>query len=308
MSNEKESNMAQAVKKRLVVAGGNGFLGSRICKSAVARGWDVTSIRQAPLFSGKKSISNVACSRSGEPTWVAVTSSNTPPPWSTSVNWTKGDILRPSTYIPQLAGADAVVHTMGILLEADYKGVLTGKESIWSGMSRAFSATKQGSAANPLKRGPDGDLGAGEKDGQLTYELMNRDSAIALAQESQKAGVSTFVYISAAAGAPMLPARYISTKREAESTISSELVKMRNVFIRPGFLYDSSRKFTLPIAASGMVGSTFNSVLGGSLTSVFGAAVEKPLKADLVAEAVIEAIAQDDIRGVVDTKGIEAML
>ena len=196
---------------------------------------------------------------------------------------------------------------MGILLEADYKGVLTGKESIWSGMSRAFSATKQGSTANPLVRGPEGDLAAGEKDGQLTYELMNRDSAIALAQESQSVGVSTFVYISAAAGAPMLPARYISTKREAEDIISSELVKMRNIFIRPGFLYDSSRKFTLPIAASGMVGSTINGLVGGSLTSVFGAAVEKPLKVDLVAEAVVEAIAQEDAKGIVDTRGIEAL-
>ncbi len=37
--------MSQAAKKKIVVAGGNGFLGSRICKSAVARGWDVTSIR-----------------------------------------------------------------------------------------------------------------------------------------------------------------------------------------------------------------------------------------------------------------------
>lgn len=36
--------------KKLVVCGGNGFLGSRICKYAVARGWDVTSIRYS-LFS-----------------------------------------------------------------------------------------------------------------------------------------------------------------------------------------------------------------------------------------------------------------
>jgi FlaA1/EpsC-like NDP-sugar epimerase len=36
---------SSAAKKKLVVAGGTGFLGSRICKSAVARGWDVTSIR-----------------------------------------------------------------------------------------------------------------------------------------------------------------------------------------------------------------------------------------------------------------------
>lgn len=34
-----------AAKKKLVVCGGNGFLGSRICKAAVARDWDVTSIR-----------------------------------------------------------------------------------------------------------------------------------------------------------------------------------------------------------------------------------------------------------------------
>jgi nucleoside-diphosphate-sugar epimerase len=34
-----------AAVKKIVVCGGNGFLGSRICKSAVERGWDVTSIR-----------------------------------------------------------------------------------------------------------------------------------------------------------------------------------------------------------------------------------------------------------------------
>ena len=45
--------MASAAKK-LVVCGGNGFLGSRICKFAVARGWDVTSIRYIAQFSALK--------------------------------------------------------------------------------------------------------------------------------------------------------------------------------------------------------------------------------------------------------------
>jgi hypothetical protein len=259
----------------------------------------------AILFS--KLFTDTSRSRSGEPKWSSVTSSPTAPPWSTSVTWAKGDILKPSTYTSYLKSADAVVHTMGILLEADYKGVLSGKESIFSGLSRAFSPSKLGSAGNPLSREPGSELGRGEKDGQLTYELMNRDSAIALARESQQEGVSTFVYISAAAGAPMLPARYISTKREAESTIASELVKLRSIFVRPGFLYDTSRTFTLPIAASGMVGSTVNGMIGGRLTSLFGAAVEKPLKADLVAEAVVEAIAEEDTKGVVGTKEIEAL-
>ena len=246
-------------------------------------------------------------SRSGEPTWSSVSSENMPPAWSTSVTWAKGDILKPASYTIHLQNADAVVHTMGILLEADYKGVISGKESIVSGLSRAFSPTKAGSAADPLNRAPGAELGKGEKDGQITYELINRDSAIALAQESERENVKTFVYISAAAGAPMLPARYITTKREAESTIASQLVKLRSIFVRPGFLYDTSRKFTLPIAASGMVGSTMNSLVGGSLTKLFGAAVEKPLKADLVADAVVEAIEDEGMRGVIDTKLIEAL-
>ncbi|KAL8965565.1 MAG: hypothetical protein Q9183_003786 [Haloplaca sp. 2 TL-2023] len=196
---------------------------------------------------------------------------------------------------------------MGILLEADYKGVLTGKESVWSGLQRAFSQTKAGSQANPLERGTEGDgeLKSGENDGQITYELMNRDSAITLAQETSIADVPAFVYISAAAGAPMLPKRYITTKREAESTISSSLPKLRNIFIRPGFLYDSSRSFTMPIAFAGSAGNMVNSLVGGRLTALAGAAVEKPLKADLVAEAEVEAIADHGTKGVVETQKIE---
>ena len=196
---------------------------------------------------------------------------------------------------------------MGILLEADYKGVLSGKESPVAGLQRAFSSTKAGSAVNPMDRKPGEELGKGEKDGQLTYELMNRDSAIALAQEAQDQGASCFVYISAMAGAPILPGRYITTKREAEDAIATQMVRMRNIFLRPPFMWDSSRKFTLPIAAGGAVGSTFNELLGGRLTSIFGAAVEKPLKADLVAEAVVEAIADEGTKGIVDLKGIEAL-
>ena len=114
-------------------------------------------------------------SRSGEPTWSSVTASPDAPPWSKSVEWQKADILKPESYKPLLSGADAVVHSMGILLEADYKGVITGKVSPWSGLSRAFSATKGGSQ-NPLERKEGEALEPQEKDGQLTYELMNRDS------------------------------------------------------------------------------------------------------------------------------------
>ncbi|KAI0481507.1 NAD(P)-binding protein [Xylaria cf. heliscus] len=278
--------------KRLVVCGGNGFLGSRICKNAARRGWDVTSI-----------------SRSGAPKWDAVTSSATPPSWSHKVSWERGDILRPATYAPLLKGADFVVHSMGILLEADYKGVLRGQESPISGLRKAFTSAPR--PGNPLQRGvkegSDADIRPPETREQLTYENMNRDSAIMLAKEADRETVSAFVYVSAAGGAPVLPSRYISTKREAESTIASEFPRMRNIFFRPPFLYDSSRPITMPMAAMTGVGALFNGVTGGIFGNLMGAAGVKPLQVDVVAEAIVQALSDEAVKGPVEVAQIEEL-
>ncbi|KAI0391335.1 NAD(P)-binding protein [Xylariaceae sp. FL0594] len=277
--------------KRIVVCGGNGFLGSRICKNAVQRGWDVTSI-----------------SRSGAPKWDAVTSAATPPSWAHKVAWERGDILRPATYAPLLKGADFVVHSMGILLEADYKGVLRGQESPLTGLRKAFAATPR--PGNPLERGvkdSDADIRPPETREQLTYENMNRDSAIMLAKEADQENASAFVYISAAGGAPVLPARYISTKREAESTIASQFPRMRGIFLRPPFLYDSSRPITMPLAAMTGIGAAVNGITGGIFGNLMGAAGVKPLQVDVVAQAVIQALSDETIKGPVEVPEIEQL-
>jgi hypothetical protein len=54
-----------------------------------------------------------------------------------------------------------------------------------------------------------------------------------------------------------------------------------------------------------MIGSEVNALLGGRLQSFAGSMIEKPLKADIVAQAVIEAIEDDSTSGVVGTKKIE---
>ncbi|KAI0180423.1 NAD dependent epimerase/dehydratase family protein [Hypoxylon sp. FL1284] len=278
--------------KRLIVCGGNGFLGSRICKYAMARGWDVTSI-----------------SRSGEPKWNTVTSSASPPAWAHKVTWERADMLRPATYAPLLKGADFVVHTMGILLEADYKGVLQGRESPVAGLRRAFSAAPQ--PGNPLERGveagTDADIRPPETREQLTYENMNRDSAIMLARQAAAERAHAFLYVSAAGGAPVLPARYIETKRAAESTIASEFPSMRGVFFRPPFLYDSSRPVTVGMAALTAGGAAFNGITRGVLGGFMGAAGTKPLKVDVVAEAAVEALGDPDVKGPVEVPEIEEL-
>ena len=256
-------------------------------------------------------------SRSGAPKWDAVTSSASPPSWAHKVTWERADILRPATYAPLLKGANYVVHTMGILLEADYKGVLQGRESPISGLQKAFSAARPQASSNPLERATTTGSGGGDRNEdirppgeskeQLTYETMNRDSAIVLAREADREGAAAFAYVSAAGGAPVLPARYITTKREAESTIAREFPRMRAVFVRPPFLYDASRPFTVPMAAATGAGALFNRLTGGVLGGFMGAAGVKPLKADAVAEAIVEALDDDRVSGPVEVPRIEEL-
>ncbi|KAI1105888.1 NAD(P)-binding protein [Jackrogersella minutella] len=278
--------------KKLIVCGGNGFLGTRICKYAVGRGWDVTSL-----------------SRSGEPKWDAVTATPAAPSWARKVTWERADILRPASYAPFLVKADFVVHSMGILLEADYKGVLRGQESPVAGLRRAFASSTP-RPGNPLERGVrhgDADIRPPETREQLTYENMNRDSAVMLAKEAARENVAAFAYVSAAGGAPVLPARYITTKREAEAIVAREFPAMRGVFVRSPFLFDSSRPITMGMAAMTGLGAAFNGLTRGVLGGLMGAAGVKPLKVDVVAEALVEALGDPAVKGPVEVPQIEEL-
>ena len=127
-----------------------------------------------------------------------------------------------------------------------------------------------------------------------------------MANKTAEEKVPTFVYISAAVGTPIIPHGYIQSKREAEAAISSEHPNMRNIFIRPTFMYDSSRKPSLPIALGGIIGSEVNALVGGRL-SFLGMMVEKPLKVGVVGDAVVEAIGNDETKGIVGPKKIEEL-
>jgi uncharacterized protein YbjT (DUF2867 family) len=246
------------------------------------------------------------------------------------VSWERADVLRPKTYAALLRGADYVVHSLGILLEADYKGVLSGQESPVAGLRKAFApaAPDRGVSGNPVGNKAEGEADVVDEDADftpadpretLTYEVMNRDSALVLARvaarENQRSKGSpagegapiAFVFVSAAGGAPVLPARYISTKREAETAIAENFPEMRGIFIRAPILYDSSRKLTLPIAAAVGLGAAFNGLTRGVLGGFMGSAGVKPLKADAVAEAIVEALADDKVRGAVEVPQIEEL-
>lgn len=195
---------------------------------------------------------------------------------------------------------------MGILLEADYKGAISGQESPIAGLRKAFNPDKGRQNPNPLERDDGDNYKKPESEQQLTYENMNRDSALLLARAANEAGSKAFLYISAAGGAPVLPARYIDTKREAESLIASRFPSMRGIFVRAPFLYDSSRMFTIPMAAMTGVGALFNGMTRGVLSGFLGAAGAKPLKVEAVARAAVEAL-ETNVSGPVEVPELEEL-
>lgn len=232
------------------------------------------------------------------------------------MSWERADILQPATYAPLLKGADFVVHSMGILLEADYKKAVSGQESPFSALQRAISPP---SRRRPRPRSPEG-VGSdakedssrsaqSTKDAQLTYEVMNRDSAIFVARAASEpdSKVTAMAYISAAGGAPVLPRRYIETKREAEDAIATGFPRLRSIFVRAPMMYDASRPLTMGLAAATGLGAAFNSVTRGVLGGFLGAAGVKPLKADVVAEAVVEALDDEKSTGVLEVPQMEEL-
>ena len=195
---------------------------------------------------------------------------------------------------------------MGILMEADYKGLVSGRESPLTGLQKVFAASRD-RGVNPLESKPDEDIKPKSANDQFSYEVMNRDSAIALAKHANEENADAFCYVSAAGGAPVLPHRYIKTKREAENTISTSFPRMRGVFPRPPLMYDSSRPITMATAAMAGGGTIVNQLTGRYFDRFMGAAGVKPLKVDTVAEAIVEALADENVKGPIEVPELEEL-
>ncbi|KAJ7063361.1 mitochondrial protein [Mycena amicta] len=279
---------------KVVVVGGNGFIGSAICRLALAQGFQVTSI-----------------STSGRP---YQTPKGHTPAWTAQVDWQKGDALQPETLASHLDGASGVVHTLGILLEdAGYKRAVRDGDA--PALLRALIGGK-----NPLEQP------------SVTYESLNRDSALSTCEAfmsskppAEDRGPRPFVFISAEdVFRPWVPARYIETKRAAEQGIAALLephpARFRGVYIRPGLVYHAHlRPLTTPAAAlldlsSSIHGqlpevlrSQLRAVLANlpqrsSMVSVANALTTRPMHLDHVAGAVVRACMDGEIRGVLGVK------
>jgi len=220
-----------------------------------------------------------------------------------------------------MTGTTAVVHTLGTLFESQkYKQAL--KEGNLPGL---LATVFQGfGSANPLEQRT-------EKDVSSSYESVNRDTAIRVCETFLSSAAPpamdrsrAFVYVSAEdIFRPWIPAKYIETKREAESRIDQMLASNQNyrcVHIRPSLIYHPHfRPITSPLAAAIDLSANIHSriarnvptpsgILRGlsavwpstALESMANALTIPPIHVDHVAEAITLAadVKRTDIRGV----------
>ncbi|CAE6414522.1 unnamed protein product [Rhizoctonia solani] len=300
--------MSSKVVQHVFVVGGNGFLGSAVCKAAVTRGWKVTSIRY--LFSPDVSSGQAYRTPKGHT-----------PAWMRAVDFRKASVFEPSTYRELLEPCTAIVHTIGILLEAPkYKSAVRGGSL--GGLVSAFGhAWGLGAAGNPLEKRVPGEEG--------TYEHYNRDAALRVLETFASGPGWTvprpFVYISAEdIFRPLVPARYIESKRAAEAAIAQE-PRVRGLMYHPhtrplttpiATLLDLSatlhQKISLPgpanllraLASAGLARrsqipgpDSAGGVLDNPLEAMARALEIPPIHVDHVAQAACEAITQGDVVG-----------
>ena len=144
--------MASAARKRVVVLGGGGFVGSAVAQEALRRGLRVLCL----------------C-RSGR--------SDVPGDWSDRVTWAKADALRAETYREHLRGADAVVISIGSpplpFVDRAYQLLMNGETNVTATRTAKEEGVRQVvliNAAMPPALTPKGYF-----DGKRAAELAARE-------------------------------------------------------------------------------------------------------------------------------------
>jgi uncharacterized protein YbjT (DUF2867 family) len=105
----------------LLVTGGNGFIGRRVCARAVADGHTVTSV-----------------ARSGPP------DPDHRGPWAADVDWLAADVFAPHDWRDRLDGVDTVVHSVGTLSESPRSGATFERVNGDSAVLAALEAERAG--------------------------------------------------------------------------------------------------------------------------------------------------------------------
>lgn len=251
---EEESNSNGG--RRLLVLGGNGFVGREVCRLAVQRGFQVTSL-----------------SRRGE----------NPEPGNQEldqVNWVKGNAVDAGVVSDLVGEADAVVHAIGLLFDAN------------SGLTN-LNLIVSGSGSTP--------------DDTSTYDRITRQTAFNLINGIKGklrmpfSPPTPMMFVSAAeAGWPdvalgeqvenVAPAwlkEYLVAKRAVEGELRSSADVIRTAIFRPSLIWSWTKFDVLPVIP------VFN-----LLNAIGVPFVDKTVTVSTLSKAIVAALEDESVSGV----------
>jgi len=203
--------------KKLLVMGGNGYVGREVCRLAVARGYKVTSL-----------------SRRGE----------NPEPDSkelSAVTWVKGDATNKGTVQGLVDNADAVVHAIGLLFDSNsgltnLNLVVSGSKST-AGEDSTYDRITRMTAFNVI------DAVRGKF--RMPFGYSPTPVLFVSAAEAGWPDVALGEQVEGVA--PEWLRQYLAAKRAVEANIQSSPDTIRPVIFRPSLIWSWTKFDVLPV-------------------------------------------------------------
>jgi nucleoside-diphosphate-sugar epimerase len=271
---------------RVLVLGGTGFVGSRICVELLDAGYDVTSVSRR----GTPPLSDDGDAPSA--------SANNAARLRESVDWRVGDASDPETALDVLneGGFVGVVHAVGMLLASDLNALASGSGSVpdadatYDKVTRVTAFNAADAAAQCVEGGTRVKAAPGA--------AARGDDAVASSPPPP------FVFVSAAEARWDFRApfdwleEYLVAKRAVEArlaTLNGEQ-KLRASWLRPSLVYTFEKPAALP--------AVFAFVLGNALGIPF---VDRPVTVDTLARAAVRALSDGKTSGCLDYREMERL-
>jgi len=254
--------------KRLLVIGGNGFVGQQVCKYAVQNGYKVTSM-----------------SRRGE----------CPEPndeWLSQVEWKAGNALDKATVERFVANADAVVHTIGLLFDVN-SGLV--------GLNAFTSASKskpddESTYDNITRKTALIVIAALNARAKLPEFMGGAPTPMAFMSAAEAGWPEVPLGDKVEEVSPDWLKRYLVAKRAVEAELGRSTDKIRPVIIRPSLIWNWAKLDVLPVIP------VFN--VANALGVPF---VDKTVRVEDVGRSIVAGLLDDGVSGVQRYDKIEAL-
>ena len=262
-------NMQQgAAKTKLLVIGGNGFVGREVCKYAVQAGFEVSSL-----------------SRRGE-------CPNPNDEFLSQVTWNAGNALDKATVTKYVNEADAVCHAIGLLFDVNsgltWANTFTSasfskpdpEESTYDNITRkaALLAIEALKAKNMLP------------------SMMGKRAPFAFVSCAESGWPDVQFGDRVEAASPDWLKRYLAAKRAVESELAGSTGTLRPIIVRPSLIWNWKKLDVLPAIP------IFN--VASRLGVPF---VDKTVRVEDVGRAIVAGLLDEQVNGVQRFEQMESL-